>query len=186
MKRRNSNISFSSTIADHYDTQVVEENFHQLTKEWLSYEYLENNYGWKIAHKLNLLAGKVELNIDGKPLSEIYNTPLAFQVESLVTHAYELLWGSAFSQSFNKLYEIAIEQTGIRFQLIRNESVLYMTSNSPSLENIDFQISPLQYLSAVSDYYSSTIRKLFLSHNSLASNESFVQAIPFIEFIDIN
>ena len=186
MKQRYSNITFSSTIADYYDIPTVEENFRQLSKEWLPYEYLENNYGWKIAYQLKLLAGKVEVNIDGRSLTEIYNTPLGFQVESLVTHAYELLWGSAFSQSFNKLYEIDIEQTGIRFQLIRNGNVLYMTSNSHSLENIAFQIDPLQYLSAVSDYYSSTIKQLSLSHSTLASNDSFVKAIPFIQFIDGN
>jgi len=184
MRHENSNIFFSSVVSEHYDVSLAEENFLLLSKNWKSYEYHQQNHNWKIANQLNLLAGNVDIHIDGQSLTELYSQPLGFQVESLVSHAYQLLWGSAFSQSFSKDFEIDIEETGVRFQLTRDGNNLNMSCNNDALADKVFKIDPLQYLAAVSEYYSTIVRTLFQTHKAFRANNDFVRAIPLIRFIN--
>lgn len=184
MSDKISKLSISLSVDADYDAARVDQEFNKLTAEWPDHDFRLKNTHWVLADHLKLMPGIVSYQIDGFPLTDLFGRELSFGVESIMYHAYELLWGGAFTQTFSKPYTLDIEGSGTRFQLARNGDLLRMTCNSESIHSDILYLEPLQFLKALSDYYEATIRTMFTLHKPLRSNMAFMRGIPFIQFID--
>lgn len=179
-----SKFSISFSVDEKYDILKVEKKIAELTEGWRAHDYRFKNINWAMAYEPYLLPGAIEYCIDGKTLSSIFQHPLEFRPESLVDHAYQLLWGSAMTQSFQKPFTLYFDEMGVSFSLEQDGSKLTMRPENDLLEDLIFELDVLQFLGAVSEHYGSIVKTLLQTHKTLEANKDFIRGIPLIQFVD--
>ena len=179
-----SRFSISFSVDEKYDSSKVEKEITELTKEWRAHDYRFKNTNWAMAYEPYLLPGAIEYCLDGKTLSSIFHHPLEFRPESLVDHAYQLLWGSALTQSFQKPFILYFDEMAVSFRLERDGSKLTMRPENDFLEDLTFELDVLQFLGAVSEHYGLIVKTLLQTHKTLQANKDFIRGIPLIQFVE--
>ncbi|WP_371396837.1 hypothetical protein [Fretibacter rubidus] len=179
-----SDISLTFTVENDYDIEAVNQRFHDLSQALQDHEFIGLNKDWALCYQLKLMPGIVTYQINGEPLRDKDERDLSFRVESIIDHAYQLLWGGAFSQAFGKPYALDIEGSGIAYDLTRQGDVLKMQTTHDQVDDALFNLKPLQFLTATAEHYERTIRTMLKLHKPLRAHAGFMRSIPNIRLID--